>query len=650
MRSFYSLSRILVLASVLPLSATAWATGNDLSLSGLVLERANYAVGEVVTMQYKVSNVGTETAEQFVISYQVNGVTVAEQTIDQRLLPGRDITLTGQTPTGVAEQTLGVEVKVEVSSVNGGNDDNVSNNAQSEVINVYNTLFDRNVVIEEGTGTWCGWCVRGIVAMEKMKEEHPNDFIGIAVHSNDKMTVSEYAEAQGLKSLPGCDLNREYRELSVDSTQFETYYQFAKMQKAIGRVSVCAEWIGEDSLDVTTSSEFCYSGDGAWSMAIVLVEDSVTGYYQQNYYAGGESGEMRGFEDLPKVTAVDYNDVARGIYPAYGGEVFVEGEVIEGQTYCYEYALTLPAEVQRKSKLSVVALLIDTTTGNIVNAARLSLGGSATDDEGDTDPADPSDPTDPSDPSNPGEDTKPVTGDYAYVDLGLSVMWSSGNMLGADQEFGQASAIEDCGGYFGWADPTGQLTEADDSLYPSGSLPTEISGTALDIARQKWGGNWRLPTHVEFVELYNNCTFAIDSINGVAGGRFTSVINGQSIFLPLNGDRYGEDVWGVGEYGSYWSGTLYDQEMDGIWYAYELDFDGWGVNINNVASRYSGMAVRPVISRTAVQLGNTTEARNVLAVKYFAPDGTLLASPRSGICIERTYYSDGHIAVRKVCF
>ena len=41
------------------------------------------------------------------------------------------------------------------------------------------------VVGEEGTGTWCGWCPRGSVAMNWMDEKYYGYWQGIAVHNND---------------------------------------------------------------------------------------------------------------------------------------------------------------------------------------------------------------------------------------------------------------------------------------------------------------------------------------------------------------------------------------------------------------------------------------------------------------------------------
>ena len=116
-----------------------------------------------------------------------------------------------------------------------------------------------------------------------------------------------------------------------------------------------------------------------------------------------------------------------------------------------------------------------------------------------------------------------VTADpYGAVDLGLSVKWSSFN-------YG-ASSITAVGGYYLWGDPSG-------TAYPFFFDPpsvNSISGTAYDVVRKNWGGNWRIPTRSEINELYSNCTWTSTTVNGVSVIRVTGR-NGASIYLPYTG-------------------------------------------------------------------------------------------------------------------
>ena len=46
------------------------------------------------------------------------------------------------------------------------------------------TYFPRRVVMEEATGTWCGWCVRGLETISRLSKEYPKNFIAIGIEIN----------------------------------------------------------------------------------------------------------------------------------------------------------------------------------------------------------------------------------------------------------------------------------------------------------------------------------------------------------------------------------------------------------------------------------------------------------------------------------
>jgi hypothetical protein len=183
-----------------------------------------------------------------------------------------------------------------------------------------------------------------------------------------------------------------------------------------------------------------------------------------------------------------------------------------------------------------------------------------------------------------------VSPKYEAVDLGLSVKWATCNV--------GATKPEGYGGYYAWGE-TEEKSDYSKSTYKYYNSSTSsyvdigssISGTEYDVARAKWGGRWRMPTVAEQQELNDKCTWAEFTYNGVAGEKVTGP-NGNSIFLPASGDRYGTDVSGAGANGDYWSGTLVE---DGSVSAYDMDFYSNGRHYWNVLwDRYYGLSVRPV--------------------------------------------------------
>ena len=180
------------------------------------------------------------------------------------------------------------------------------------------------------------------------------------------------------------------------------------------------------------------------------------------------------------------------------------------------------------------------------------------------------------------------------VDLGLP----SGT-LWCDHNVGAAKPSED-GLYFSWGNVTGHTGSdgydfgtSNDGPYAStpgaaltGNIPT---GTTYDAARHNMGAPWRMPTVGEFQELNSNCDSEWTDEDGVAGRRFTSRINGNSIFFPASGSRYGTGLYNRGSYGFYWSASLDSQTV-----GYTLNFDASGVDPASYNSRFDGFSVRAV--------------------------------------------------------
>lgn len=256
---------------------------------------------------------------------------------------------------------------VELAHVNGAA---VAEPYRSESTITARLLFARRNVVEECTGTWCGWCVRGIVGMETMREKYPDRFIGIAVHGGDDFQASTYASLLNRAAgYPDAFFNRA-EEFDPSAANIEA--------KILNSPEMCQEEVKivearftddtHKTLAIKTVCRFSEVHTQVdYRLAFVILEDNLPAV-QSNYYAGGGSGAMGGFERQGQHVQVNLMDVARDI-KSYAGIVnSVPAELLPGEEYEYTYEYDLPATIKNMDNVSVVALLQDKNGTKIMNA------------------------------------------------------------------------------------------------------------------------------------------------------------------------------------------------------------------------------------------------------------------------------------------
>ena len=186
------------------------------------------------------------------------------------------------------------------------------------------------------------------------------------------------------------------------------------------------------------------------------------------------------------------------------------------------------------------------------------------------------------------------------VDLGLSVKWANMNL--------GASAPEDGGLYYAWGEVEGYNTDSHDfswqtykycnwdtrsiQKYNEDDNKTVLEASD-DAASVNWGGKWHTPTTDEFKELFEKCTVEWAQINGVTGSKITSLINGNSIFLPAVDFREGTKIHhNSTDTGYYWSASLAGTPT----FAKNLIIDLYYTNSAHIVDnhRYVGFSIRPV--------------------------------------------------------
>lgn len=183
----------------------------------------------------------------------------------------------------------------------------------------------------------------------------------------------------------------------------------------------------------------------------------------------------------------------------------------------------------------------------------------------------------------------PTSGSHSghdYVDLGLSVQWATCN-VGAD------SPVE-YGDYFAWGETETKKAFSEETY--TFILSPDVLTRRYDAATANWGEGWRMPSKQEANELCEECTFVRKKINGVAGLLITGP-NGNSIFLPANGQKYDYDVEGAKVEGYYWT-TVLDDWFGFDMQAYCISFVNHSDGVTSFSCsmnfRELGMGIRPV--------------------------------------------------------
>jgi len=320
------------------------------------------------------------------VSYQINNQTRVEKTIQTLISPMKSGSI--NIPIDAIATNGIYQISVKILEINGQANVFAGQSLSTE-FRILSQSFPRKVVIEEGTGTWCGWCIRGAVGMALMKEKYPATFIGIAVHHGDPMALTEYdnliSNLIGY-SYPGAVVDRKSYMIT---DPYPDYGADAAFQSEIAKIPVAGIQLSggftdanKTAISLKTVSTFgISSGNANFKLAYVLIENGVTGYDQANYYAGGGMGVMGGYENKPAtVTDMVFNDLARGIYSDPAGIAgSIPGSITAMTPIEHTYKINLPSSIQNKTQLEVAVLLINGNTGEIENADLIKISGVYTD-------------------------------------------------------------------------------------------------------------------------------------------------------------------------------------------------------------------------------------------------------------------------------
>lgn len=365
---------------------------NDLSLTSVttqpIIAAGNYTFNGVV------ENAGSNVVTSYDVTWQANGGAVNTYSVTgANIASGATHNFTHSIPlNAVGGQTYSLVFNI--SNVNGSTDPDTSNNSLSKSILVVNEIYPKTVVYEEGTGPWCGWCVRGHVGLKDMHHFHNDDtWIGIAVHngSTNPMKLVEYdtAVSARISGYPSGLLNRGANEVDPGYSELNAAYTAELARVPVGKIEITNQSWNATTRQLTAqvSAKFALDIAGAdYNVAVVVIENNVTGtttaYNQLNYYNSNgidiidwEGINWRNLGNPIAAASMVYQHVGRALLGGFNGQTGVVPAAVTYNTpYTYTFTHTLAAG-QDETDVELVALLIDNskTTKDIVNAKKVEL-------------------------------------------------------------------------------------------------------------------------------------------------------------------------------------------------------------------------------------------------------------------------------------
>ncbi len=340
------------------------------------------AFGSNKIISGEVKNYGLSAITTYNVNYRFNGGSVVSVPISASIAPFNTHSFTLSTSPITLPGVVGdfpLDVWATVTDDGDFNNDTVS----QHFLSTYSFAPKKRILYEEATGTWCGWCVRGMVYMDSMRKMKGNDVSLVAVHGGDPMQNTDYSSWLDRKvaGYPGV---RADRGTLIDPLQMFDYQNAHENDFAFADIQLSSNIVGS-TLTVPVKVKPAVDLSGRCSIALILTEYDVKGtgsaWAQVNYYSGGADGSMAingvDYATLPEVvpaSQMHYDHVARKIVPSpLGDSTILPAIMLHDSTYTINISTTIPASYN-KDKMKAVVALIDNQTGDILNSANVNLG------------------------------------------------------------------------------------------------------------------------------------------------------------------------------------------------------------------------------------------------------------------------------------
>jgi hypothetical protein len=216
--------------------------------------------------------------------------------------------------------------------------------------------FQKRVLIEDYTGTWCGWCPRVAYGIQKV-EELGIRAVPVAIHNGDPMAWGTSSTwPQSVNSFPTAMLNRLTLWSYPENTNTKQVKYLNGNNCELGLAMNSTVSGGNINLDVKVKFAKDYTG---LKLVVYVLEDNLV-YNQTNYTSG-----LYGSGNVNPIVNFDHDHVLRACLTNIQGDAIL-GTTTNGQTVTKNFSVPVPGNIFNVANMNFVAFVVD-SNGSTIN-------------------------------------------------------------------------------------------------------------------------------------------------------------------------------------------------------------------------------------------------------------------------------------------
>lgn len=252
------------------------------------------------------------------------------------------------------------------------------------------STYSKKVLVEDYTGTWCGYCP-GMNNVLEALTEHSSHVVPVAIHcDNDPYQFelqSELQEEYNTTGLPKARVNRVHPlafyvdpttnmqdKCGINTDYYQSFIDDYLNQTAPLGLAINSSLSGT-SLNFEVKIGFATENISNPKLVVYLLEDGLL-HEQTNYFTQGTNfGESCQYVSLPyHIPNYEHNHVLMKAYTDIFGDEIPAEQISTTSIYSRTFDVQLPSSIEDNSHLSLVAFVLGGNDNDVQNVQYAHVG------------------------------------------------------------------------------------------------------------------------------------------------------------------------------------------------------------------------------------------------------------------------------------